>query len=184
MQAYAQSDTSPFLTRENAQLKFTNTWASYPCKNITLEAGMLIRSLSIAASIFIIASAQATETGASSSIDPVSNEFFKDLETGKIPEAWQFAFKGSVLASDEGLARAIKQTQSYAEKLGKISSWSKFKSVKIADGLERDVYYVEFAAAPVFFELTFYRHDNGWRIININMDLYNSAKTKGYFDDK
>lgn len=117
-------------------------------------------------------------------ITHISDEFFGDLQTGKIMEAWQFAMKDLIPSLGEaGLARAAGQTEGFIRNYGKMQRWSRLKTVVVADSLYRIVYYVELEKVPIFFQLQFYKHGADWSVVDARMDAYNSAKTNLYFTD-
>jgi hypothetical protein len=98
-----------------------------------------------------------------------TEEFFKMVQVGKIPEAYDQLFQGSQIPAQkpQQVEMMKKQTASLLPLYGNILGVEKIREEKIGNSIVRLVYVLKLDIAPTVWEFYFYKPQADWILGNV-----------------
>lgn len=140
----------------------------------------MIRALAFAALLAlttpIAAAAESPTVRIDSGQDAVVQAFFKELQGGRTPAAYQGLFGSAMMIKKQvEVENLIAQTNNAMNLFGKVSGWELVTADEISPSYGQAVYALKTETLPLFFKFEFYR--NTTRRTVTRMDFTDSYKT-------
>ena len=101
-----------------------------------------------------------------------TEDFFKELKTGKISQAYDNLFKGSGIPQVKPQAVEVlkSQTASLFSFFGSVLGYEKIKEENIGNSIVRIVYVLKHEKAPTSWQFYFYRPKDSWFIGHVTFN--------------
>jgi hypothetical protein len=104
----------------------------------------------------------------------MAEKFFGMVEKGKIGEAYDQLFQGSMIpvTKPQAVETMKKQTESGLSIFGKIFGYEKIREERFGSSILRLVYVVKSEKFPTVWEFYFYKAKNDWVLGNLKFNDY------------
>lgn len=101
-----------------------------------------------------------------------TEEFFKEVKSGNINNAYDDLFKGSGIPQVKPQAVDVlkSQTTSLLSFFGAILDYEKIREENIGSSLVRFVYILKHEKAPTIWQFYFYRPKDNWFLVNVTFN--------------
>ncbi len=102
----------------------------------------------------------------------MAEKFFATVEKGKIGEAYDQLFQGSIIpvTKPQSVETMKKQTESGLSPFGKILGHEKIREEKVGTSIVRLVYVIKSEKFPTVWEFYFYRAKSEWVLGNLRLN--------------
>jgi len=146
----------------------------------------MIRHAAIALMLSLVgvlpASAQETRA-APAAVNAISEAFLTQMKSGRVSEAVHGAFKETEpFMGSTNIDALVANMNGFMNTLGKIQDWKLYRNKFPDTDLVEQTYFVRCANVPFFITIQLYNPGDKWRIIDLQMNTYQNAKTAGYVD--
>ncbi len=121
------------------------------------------------ASVALSVTARADE--APSEVAQMCVQFFDQLKAGQVKTAYQHLLKGSKIADQlEDVAKLQQRAEELIQGYGPVLGYEMVKAQAVGKHLCSLTYLTRSERGPVFWQITFYRPADTWRVFNLRMD--------------
>ena len=121
----------------------------------------MLRILTVLA--VLLATPAAAQSAGSSQPAQLADSFFRAVQAGDIPKAFDDAWRGTIMAKKQAEVENLgTQMGSVFQIYGKMLGWELVSEKVISPSFVQRIYLVRTPNAPVFFRMQFYKASTSW----------------------